>query len=195
MNVLFVEGETDKRFVEQVVSKRWLDLETNEVVQCGDHKRLEHFRNKFLEASDSGGRVGVVFDADDDPTDKRATVQALSKELGVVVGIFLFPDNSNNGTLEDLLLEMVPSDNAEILRCFDGYQECLLKLDRPLTTPNKKARVYAYCEALLPSGSKKMKDSKRDYRNRDLWELNSPALQPFRHFLSTTFSTDIFNAT
>ena len=66
MNVLFVEGETDKRFVEQVVSKRWLDLETNEVIQ---------------------------------------------------------------------------------------YQECLLKLDRPLTTPNKKARVYAYCEALLPSGT------------------------------------------
>ena len=45
--------------------------------------------------------------------------------------------------------------------------------------PNKKAKIYAYCEAI---GSE-AKEDKRNYLNPLWWNLDNGALEPLKSFL------------
>jgi hypothetical protein len=50
--------------------------------------------------------------------------------------------------------------------------------------PNKKAMIYAYCEAILPYKEKeKVKENKRDYLNTELWKIDTDYLLPLKTFI------------
>jgi hypothetical protein len=87
--------------------------------------------------------VGVILDADDTASPKRrfdellaeirrlakpaATILAWPKEPGTVsfgppcTGVFVMPDNVNQGTLEDLLLDAAGSAYPQLLQAARGY--------------------------------------------------------------------------
>lgn len=87
------------------------------------------------------------------------------------------PDGQSEGDLESLLLQMTVPQHAHVEKCFDEYEECL-KL-ASYSTPDRKGRVYAYCEAI----GVEAKGSERDYADSNSWNLDASALEPLKEFL------------
>ncbi len=68
--------------------------------------------------------------------------------------------------------------HQETYRCFDEYEACLRGHDHLYVTPNRKARIFAYCEAVgAVTGLNK------DYGNAAHWNADAPILEPLKEFL------------
>ena len=99
------------------------------------------------------------------------------------MNFFFFPDNESPGDLEDLLLRIINPEHQIIIDCFQEYQGCLENVDDYIL-PNKKAMIFAYCEALLPKKeAKKIREEHRDYLDEKLWNIHSEFLEPIKEFL------------
>ncbi|GAA8317553.1 hypothetical protein HpBT192_04780 [Helicobacter pylori] len=61
--------------------------------------------------------------------------------------IFLFPNNQDDGDLEDLLLEI--AKHEEFINCFESYLDCIKKKEHCKPIKNiRKSKWYAYLEVL-----------------------------------------------
>ena len=109
---------------------------------------------------------------------------------GVSSELFLFPNHQDDGTIEDLLENIIAPANQSILDCWTTYERCIQKIEgKKLTIPAKKSKIYTYLECLLPntnSGKKLAKDKNRDFRNNEHWEignLENPYIKAIKSFL------------
>jgi hypothetical protein len=111
---------------------------------------------------------------------------------GLLFGLFLFPDNQNAGAFEGLLEKIIREDNRLIFDGFQGFEHGLQnnannKTEKKLTVPAKETKIYAYIEVLPGETGKErkmIKDPKRDYKNKEHWDLDSEFLKPLKNFLS-----------
>lgn len=105
--------------------------------------------------SDDGGVNLVIFDADDDCEKRRKELLEWKNKVGVEFELFLFPDDKAAGELEDLLEQIINSDNRPVMNCWRMYEDSLKDIilpwkgGMPLTIPAKKTKIYAYLEVLL----------------------------------------------
>lgn len=175
---LFVEGEYDKVFVRWLLG--YLAVEDVEVHAIGGGvSKLRHTENEIRKSHDEGRRVALLLDADTDTENTRAQLTREVRRLGLPIErSFLLPDNTGEGDLETLLEQMAPAAHQGVYRCFHQYEECLRRTDRDYTTPNRKARVYAYCQAV---GAKPGPD--KNYADATHWDPAVPGLEPLRRFL------------
>ena len=199
---ILVEGVADIQFIKQYV-KHILDIDliqknhidktggwTNisSLSQEGEAIRIEMQRNK-----DNGKKNIIIFDADTNYVQRRDEINSWKSKFNLEFELFLFPNNLNSGTLEDLLENIINPVNNPIFDCWDSYEKCLRTKSisgrsYPLTTPAKKTKIYGYLEALLgPSHSEKqkIKEIYRDYLNTDYWNLDTNYLTPLKDFLTT----------
>ncbi|MDR1897480.1 MAG: hypothetical protein LBR10_11885 [Prevotellaceae bacterium] len=192
---IFVEGVADKKFIQDYIKRILPDLQVDSykiVVTGGWNIKDEDTKQTMNQNTDSSGVNLVIFDADDDFAARKAALEKTRSEIGVTFELFLFPNNQENGTLENLLENIILDKNRPIFQCWDGYEQCLRNTtiagrDEPLTTPAKKTKIYAYLEALLgksKSEKKKIKEVERDYRNKDHWNLEADYLKPLKMFLT-----------
>lgn len=139
-----------------------------------------------------GGINLVIFDADEDYDMRVKDIINWKIENNLDFELFLFPNNSLPGELEDLLEHIINANNRPILDCWESYEKELKVLDipgrtpPPLTTPAKKSKIYGYLEALLFTSNKekeKIKDRNRDYLNTLHWNLDASSLEPLKAFL------------
>jgi 5S rRNA maturation endonuclease (ribonuclease M5) len=175
---LFVEGGWDEVFVRWLLE--FLDVEDIQVHAIrGGVSKLRHAANEIQKSHDEGRRVALLLDAD---TDVERTRDELEREVGrlglPIERSFLLPDNTGGGDLETLLVQMAPAAHQGVYDCFDQYETCLRTADRGYTTPNRKARVYAYCDAV---GAKSGPD--KNYADAAHWDPAVPGLEPLRRFL------------
>lgn len=91
---------------------------------------------------------------------------------------FLFPDNKSKGNIETLLTLI--AQETSIIECFEKYEACISNFNPPA----KKAKIYAYLEAL---DGEIIKEEKRDYSKATHWNLNHPSLDPLKAFLAPFF--------
>lgn len=121
-----------------------------------------------------GHDIIIVFDANEN------TKKKVSKKLqGLEYELFLFPDNSNNGNLEDLLEQIILPDKQDIFECFKAYKRCLEERNKGYQLPNQKAKIYSYKEALGALD----KDHKEKQFKPEYWDFDNSALNPLKHFL------------
>lgn len=195
---IFVEGEADERFVSQLIEHLpGESLEKDAVIRANGWTNLVSsgteglYINMMKSTTADGGVNLVVFDADDGSLKRREELLAWRERAGVEFDLFLLPDDSNAGALEDLLVGMINKENKPVMDCWDGYEESLSKVDlpwrqgRPLTVPAKKTRIYAYLEALLDPTKKQknlIKEVNRDYLNKNHWNLDADVLKPLASF-------------
>lgn len=146
----------------------------------------------------------VIFDADDYHTEKTK-MDEYSEQYGF--DYFLLPYNGthpdkhqNNGDLETLLQEIICPENQVIFDRWNLYEQCLSGKTTTktntgkFTLPARKTKIHNYVEVLVgDSNSQKAlaKEEKRNYRNKDHWNLNPEhlPLQPLKIFLDPFFST------
>ena len=175
---LFVEGDYDAVFV------RWLfgtldveDVQLNRI--NGGVSKLHAVQNEIRKSHDAGRQVALLLDADTNP---HSTRQQLAQEIArlnlPIERSFLLPDDVAPGNLETLLEQMAPAEHRVVYSCFDNYEECLSTPDRDYTTPNRKARIYAYCDAV---GAETGPD--KNYADAAHWDPAVPSLEPLRRFL------------
>ncbi len=198
---IFVEGEADERFISQLMEHLLNEkVDKNVIVRTEGWNNLVSastegtYLNQMRNVSANNGINLIIFDADDKPEHRRADLIAWKAKHNLDFELFLMPDNSSNGELEDLLERIIKEDNQPVMDCWTGYEKSLGQVilpwrnGTPLTTPAKKTKIYAYLEALLgksKSQKKLIKESNRDYLNTDHWNLCADALVPLSNFLTS----------
>jgi hypothetical protein len=205
---IFVEGEADVKFISDYIShikpdvkvekqgkksEITLDGLTTTIHGLTGWTDLENMKTAITQYKESGDKVLVIFDADASDNEggfaerkKQIEDYALSLD-----GIFLFPDNKNDGALEDLLEKIINPVNQPVFDCWEDYETCLRecaskKTGKELTTPAKKSKIYGYLEVLTgrtQGEKKKIKDPNRDFTNSDHWNLDADFLTPLKSFL------------
>lgn len=201
---IFVEGDADKRFIAQLLESIFNEnIPSGNIIPTHGYTNLiavdkeRTFINEMQRTTADGGINLVVFDADSNCETRRRELSDWERRSEVNFELFLFPDNSNSGELEDLLRQIINPVNQPVMECWDKYEDSLKAINLPwkngipLTIPAKKTRIYAYLEALLGSSrseKEKIKEAKRDYLNKNHWNLNAQALHNLIDFLESNLS-------
>jgi hypothetical protein len=181
---IFVEGESDQKFItDYVYHLISVTLNKNDFILLNGISNLPKLDNKFIENSDAGGVNLLIVDADGDFSARINELDSIKGGLRIEFDRFLLPNHRGSGNLETLLIDIINPDHRMIFDCFDKYQDCLSA--KPVYhLPNDKSKIYAYLEALLPPNKIEfLKDTKRNYRNTDHWNLDDPYLNPLRSFI------------
>jgi len=181
---IFVEGDSDIKFLEDYLSYLEVNKNCFKVESINGKDKLKNIQMKLMKNSDNNIINLIIFDSDDNFKQRRDSLLKFRNENNLKFELFLFPNNSDSGDLEILLENIIPENNKEIINCMNNYKSCIVNLNRNLTVPINKAKIYAYLEALLPKkDSKKIHFSSRDYQNKEHWNLDSEYLLSLKGFL------------
>ncbi|GAA7193559.1 DUF3226 domain-containing protein [Helicobacter pylori] len=161
--LIYTEGKSDRNFLGWYLN----------VLKCQDHFDMfdiegkdklisgefpEKIRKILNNKDQTHKQVCIIFDADKKESqesdagfdNKLEHIREKFKEKGIDFPreqIFLFPNNQDDGDLEDLLLEI--ANHKEFINCFEGYLDCIKKTEHYKPIKNiRKNKWYAYLEAL-----------------------------------------------
>jgi hypothetical protein len=196
---IFVEGIADVKFIQDYVNHILkLELSKDEIIESEGWTNIlskkgkgELLLTKMMSNTDNNGINVIIFDADSDCENRRQEILKWGSDNSVEFQLFLFPNNSLPGALEDLLEKIIHPNNAPIFECWENFEKCIesktiMGRSKPLTIPAKKTKIYGYLETLLgtsKSEKEKIKERKRDYKETTHWNLDSEFISPLRNFL------------
>jgi len=201
---IFVEGDGDAKFISDYIShiKPNVKVVVNKEPEISDNKNpivviqsvrgwtnIKNLEQTFTKYKDRNDNVLIIFDADTESNcggfDRRKKdIEGYGLTLD---GIFLFPNNKNDGALEDLLENIINQTNKSIFDCWNKFENCLQEyaskeITKKLTVPAKKSKIYVYLEVLLGK-AEKIKDPYREYKATEHWNLDAEYLLPLKNFL------------
>ena len=204
---LFVEGIADKKFFEDYLKFAYdVSLDEHDITVLGGWTKIENLEETLGEQATihemkknvANGDINlVIFDADKDPSARRTAIEEIKRRNGLDFELFLLPDNTTSGALEELLMSAINPVNQPVCDCWTRYEADLARQRIPWknpqtpTVPAKKTQVYAYLEALLGETRKEkklIKEANRNYRKPEHWDLTAAGLHPLREFLDKFFS-------
>ena len=183
---IFVEGKADKKFLEDYLThiKDELSIDILEIKAIGGKDKLEKILPIF-ELNNPNVTNIVIFDTDTLRSQNMNEIKKKISSLNFEIPVFLIPNDEDSGNLETLLEKIINKENSELFICWNNYIECLESKKKGYTTPNQKAKIFAYLEALLDiKESEKTEFEKRDYTNPNHWDLDSSYLNPLKTFLT-----------
>ena len=191
--LILVEGVADEVFMKAYIKKIGLEQYPITIKRCEGYTNLQTsaYINELQKNIDKGGKNLVVFDADNDCESRRKELMDIRTKVDFE--LFLLPNDSDSGAIENLLEKIINPVNQCILDCWNKYEknlsECVIpwKVPQTPTTPAFKTKIYGYLEALTGTTKeekKKIKEKERDYLDRNLWNLDSDYLNPLKKFLS-----------
>lgn len=197
---IVVEGVSDKRLIEQYCSvlrsagliNANVDIEVHKVGGWTtiDSPSGEAYRNNMKR--NSTGKNLIIFDADADPAQRNSDILAWKQKYNINFELFLFPNNSEPGTVEKLLEGIINPDNQCVIDCWHEYeinlgkQHIAWKMPPQPTCPSEKSKIYGYLEALVgttKAEKERIKDPNRDFTIPEHWDLNAQAILPLKEFL------------
>ncbi len=170
------------------------DIEVIEVGGC-DKLSVQLYSSMLEDNTADGGTNIVIFDADYEVKKNGnkgfesciKKLEAIKSNKGLVFDYYLWPNNKNDGIIEDLLRKLIPSKNECIYNCIDTHHACLESLQIPnLKIAELKEKVGYY----LYTVNKNSKPSHRDYKDSQYWNLDYNLIQDltdFKAFLDNFF--------
>ena len=192
---IFVEGLADARFFKQYIRHLLNENVADEriiVLNGWNALKADASILRMRSMAANGGVNLVILDADKDIETRRSEILEWKRLNDLEFELFLLPNNSDAGALEDMLENIINQNNRPIFDCWEGYEKELVKLDipgrtpPPLTTPAKKTKIYGYLEALLGSTKNEkelIKERNRKYDNAMHWNLDAEYLEGLKGFL------------
>ena len=185
-----VEGEEDVRFLEDFIKFHFgTKISKNLfIIIQGKSETIKQSASLIQVSSSKPNKNVVIFDADDH--DYQSTLDNIRKaEVALELKfdhVFLFPDNQTKGNLESLLKSSVAKGNEGLFDCIENYATCkaALQLKKPRLI-GEKEKIVIYHGSFEGSGS--AQGTKREYLDSDIWDLNSPILNPLKEFLRPFF--------
>ncbi|MFA8450887.1 MAG: DUF3226 domain-containing protein [Bacteroidales bacterium] len=209
-NVIIVfEGIADKKFLEDLICSKY-GLTKNELKRYWVNIRgfqhvanTEFVKNNYLPAIEDDKKIIFILDADQTGIEDGGKVARTNKIIADLKkqkididpeDIYLFPNNKNDGDLETLLESIFVKENLFFTECWNKFEGCITQAgednNQKLTIPPQKSKIYTYCQILLPSdrdNQEKAKDAKRNYLDKELWDLQKQTLKPLYNFLDKYF--------
>ncbi|GAA8492801.1 hypothetical protein HpNP92_03140 [Helicobacter pylori] len=223
--LIYIEGKSDRNFLGWYLNFLKcqdhfdiLDIESKDKLISGEFP--EKIRKILNNKDQTYKQVCIIFDADKKESqesdvgfdNKLEHIREKFKEKGIDFPreqIFLFPNNQDDGDLEDLLLEI--ANHKEFINCFESYLDCIKKTEhykpiknnyKPIKNNYKpiknirKNKWYAYLEALGLEylytkknifdniGGKIKEEYKEEYEKlKEVIDFNSKSLNPLKNFL------------
>ncbi len=210
---IFCEGITDQVFIADCIehfynitfqretkhnNKDKLDIliaNQIQIVEIGGCSKLnsELYIAELVDNHEKGGRNIVIFDADynEKPNGNKGYKSCKQKLEDIIrnkklkFDYYIWPDNKNDGEIENLLRTLIPLDKECIYNCIDSHQTCLNGLPlNNLKISELKERVGYY----LYTCNLKSRPKERDYKNIEYWDLDeskSDSLKLFKTFIDT----------
>ena len=189
--LLVVEGVDEERFFGSLLSS--IGRDDVQVLPIGGKTRLPQTLRalKFTPGFSSVTALGVVRDADDDfDAAFGSACSALAAaefdapdshgvfSAGALrVGVWIMPDGTRPGMLEDLCLESVDPDPATA--CVDAFMQCLAERIEEQPKSEPKARLHAFL-ASRPEPDRRLGEA----AEAGYWPWDSRAFAPLKRFLS-----------
>ncbi|MFT2613306.1 DUF3226 domain-containing protein [Helicobacter pylori] len=206
----FTEGKSDRNFLGWYLNFLkykdhfdMFDIEGKDKLISGEF--LEKIDKILNNEHQTYKQVCIIFDADKKESQKIDAgfdnkLKHICKELkekGIDFPreqIFLFPNNQDDGDLEDLLLEI--AKHKEFINCFESYLDCIKKKEHYKPIKNiRKNMLYAYLEALglenlytkkniFDIEGKVKNECKEKYEKlKEVIDFDSKSLVPLKNFL------------
>lgn len=175
MTQIFIEARYEKTseyvFLNTIIKDLGFSEEQYKIICVGGNSNLVKAANKFKENTIEGGKNLIIFDADTPATGYgfSATLQRINQELqsnGMQAdGIFLFPNNADDGIFENLLEKLMQKETHEQwLHCYSDYETCL---GTHYLTPNLKGKLFTYISA-----QKTLSNTQRNKLGSGQWLFN-----------------------
>ncbi|GAA8137447.1 hypothetical protein VN0410_01660 [Helicobacter pylori] len=208
--LIYTEGKSDRNFLGWYLNFLkykdhfdMFDIEGKDKLISGEF--LEKIDKILNNKHQTYKQVCIIFDADKKESqeidagfdNKLKHICKELKEKGIDFPreqIFLFPNNQDDGDLEDLLLEI--AKHEEFINCFESYLDCIKKKEHYKPIKNiRKSKWYAYLEVLglenlytkknIFDTEGKVKDQyKGDYEKlQEVIDFSSKSLVPLKNFL------------
>lgn len=122
-------------------------------------------------------------------TARLARLRALCAKAAPQPDIFLFPDNQNDGTLETLLLDLIPEARrrAFVDGCWGAYCDCV-KAHGAHYQPTLKHVIGQYAARFEKRAATRNQLYESTFADESMWNWDSPALDPLKRFLAAFLS-------
>ncbi len=193
MTRIFIEAGHDKTsesvFIHTLLKYLGIDTALFEVIHVKGKDNLANIENKFRENTLQGGRNLIIFDADTPETKfghdvTKSRILSTFPEDVVIDGLFLFPNNVDDGIFENLLEHLVLKDkHRKFFDCFRDYELCL---GAEYVSPDLKGKLHTYMTAqkTLSKGQRKeLGSGKWLFDDPQYWNLEADELKPLKDFL------------
>jgi hypothetical protein len=189
---IFTEGKGDVRFIDNYINEifgiQLADEDFDILGSWSGYKAGGQLKTAIQQNSDDKKHTIIILDADDNFAERQAEVLKDFAGYNIQdVSLFLFPNNSDKGNMEEMLARIAVDD--KLISCFSHYEQCIQGYELPVS----KARIFAYLDALLPARNKKdnknnqYQPENRNYNNTAHWNLRHEYLNPFHDFLKRFF--------
>ena len=118
-------------------------------------------------------------------TARLAKLRELCAKAAPQPEIFLFPDNQSDGTLETLLLDLIPEARRRefIDGCWGAYCDCV-KTHKAPYPPTLKHTIGQYAARFEKRAATKNQLYDSTFADESMWNWDSPALDPLKRFLT-----------
>ena len=185
---IFVEGESDKKFISDYIKHLEIDLSIIDFqIEKLNGKDDDKFQKNLPQFASSDKNL-VIVDADDNFEERKSHLLALKTRLSIDYNIFLFPNNYGNGELETLLQSIIWDKYQGYFSCFPPFESCVKLAHSDFNPPSLKDKIYAYLSALLigretDQRSKYISPTNMEYMNERFWNINHSNLYPLKRFL------------
>ena len=194
---IFVESKHDKTtetvFLKTLLKSMNIDNSEYEIMHVNGKDNLHNNEVAFKENTLTGGKNIIVFDADTITTgagyenSKKRIMNTFGDDVKID-GIFLFPNNHDDGIFENLLEHLMRKDyHRRFIDCFDDYEKCL---GNDYLTPDLKGRLHTYMSAqksLSNTQRSKLGSGEWLFDNPHFWNLNDDYIRPLKEFISSWF--------
>lgn len=200
LNKIFVEGDSDKLFIDFILVKYFEIFDPKLVVNVQGKDKLV----KQMELYDTVRKVNnaknlIIFDTDYNnqnskggSEERKKEYLSIAKKLKVDFRLFLLPfDNEQEGILEDLLNECFNSEFKFFDNCWQQMLDCVKKNNAAqLNIPAQKAFMYSKID-LFKNHRQNLKwnyktSNHYDYEDSGIWDIDvngNPKLEKLVNFI------------
>ncbi|MEA3498612.1 MAG: DUF3226 domain-containing protein [Campylobacterota bacterium] len=209
---LLVEGVTDVALVKYICYQNGITNKFDDFIKSGNQYKFNDFiiinlkgqdnlENELNYLKDEEVEIEQIFiiqDADDDFSKSLDSIVDVVDKSNIddsKIKYFLTPNNKDTGDLETLLLSTIQSN--DIIQCFGGYKECLLKNNSIYSKALNKGQVYAYTmysqkgENLHKPQDSFMHKFDTKYVDTNLWDLEKDEFKPIIKFILEIFKSKV----
>ena len=203
MNKIFIEAKDNKtseyHFIETIIQTFFPDKAFTIIGIDGIGNLFkEAIINQISLAQDTGEQAIVLVDADTISkgygyAKRKQDIERGMSENSISFPYFIYPNNSEDGDVENLMLKTARRDLHHIFfDCFEDYEKCVsgLKDDNgePVyNVPDLKGKLHTYMTAQkLPNRLKRQFGNGNWLFNEErYWNLNIAELEPLKDFLAS----------
>lgn len=192
---IFIEAKHEKTsesvFLSTLLKVIGKNQDDFELVPVDGKDNLRNLKVKFLENTLEGGRNLIIFDADTKETSggfdstRKRILSTFGDEV-TIDGLFLFPNNHDDGIFENLLEQLMQKEYHKVfIDCFSDYEKCL---GDKYVSPDLKGKLHTYMSAqkdLTNKQRKSLGSGQWLFDDSRFWDLESEALNPLRLFLNS----------